>query len=70
MATAAGGSATGAEVFRGVGVALVTIFDEGGDIDPAATGKLARDLVERGMRAVVVAGTTGEAATLSGPERA
>lgn len=70
MATAAGGPATGAEVFRGVGVALVTIFDEGGDIDPAATGKLARDLVERGMRAVVVAGTTGEAATLSGPERA
>lgn len=70
MDAAAGGSAGWAEVFRGVGVALVTIFDEGGDIDPASTGKLARDLVERGMRAVVVAGTTGEAATLSGPERA
>ncbi len=62
------GSATG--LFRGPGVALVTIFGQDGEIDPAATGKLAADLVTRGMRGVVVAGTTGEAATLNERERA
>src|SRR6266516_2475814 len=30
-----------AEVFHGVGVALVTIFGDDGEIDPGATGKLA-----------------------------
>ena len=57
------------EVFRGVGVALVTIFGDDGEIDPGATGKLAGDLVARGMQAVLVCGSTGEAATLTGPER-
>jgi dihydrodipicolinate synthase/N-acetylneuraminate lyase len=58
-----------AELFRGVGVALVTMFSEDGAIDPAATGDLARDLAERGMRAMLVAGTTGEAGTLADGER-
>jgi dihydrodipicolinate synthase/N-acetylneuraminate lyase len=57
------------EVFRGAGVALVTIFGDDGEIDPGATSKLACDLVARGMRAVLVAGTTGEAATLTDRER-
>ncbi|HEY1343568.1 MAG TPA: dihydrodipicolinate synthase family protein, partial [Streptosporangiaceae bacterium] len=57
------------EVFRGAGVALVTIFGDDGEIDPGATGKLAGDLVARGMQAVLVCGSTGEAATLTGPER-
>jgi 4-hydroxy-tetrahydrodipicolinate synthase len=57
------------EVFRGVGVALVTIFGDDGEIDPGATGKLAGDLVARGMQAVLVCGSTGEAATLTWPER-
>src|SRR5215469_13237348 len=57
------------ELFRGVGVALLTMFGDDGAIDPGATGKLAAGLVERGMRAVLVAGTTGEAATLDGAER-
>jgi dihydrodipicolinate synthase/N-acetylneuraminate lyase len=57
------------EVFRGVGVALVTIFGDDGEVDPGATGKLAGDLVARGMRAVLACGSTGEAATLTGPER-
>src|SRR5215470_8416041 len=57
------------ELFRGVGVALLTMFGDDGAIDPGATGKLAASLVERGMRAVLVAGTTGEAATLDGAER-
>src|SRR5215468_12306030 len=47
------------ELFRGTGVALVTLFHDDGAIDPGATGKFARELVERGMRAVLVAGTTG-----------
>ena len=58
-----------ADLFRGVGVALVTLFHDDGAIDPGATGELARDLAERGMRAVLVAGTTGEAATLTDAER-
>ena len=57
------------ELFRGTGVALVTLFHEDGAIDPGATGEFARELVERGMRAVLVAGTTGEAATLTNAER-
>src|SRR2546429_5142061 len=47
----AGGATT--EPFRGVGVALVTIFGDDGEVDPGATGKLAGDLVTRGMRAAV-----------------
>jgi dihydrodipicolinate synthase/N-acetylneuraminate lyase len=57
------------ELFRGVGVALLTMFGDDGAINPGATGELAAGLVERGVRAVLVAGTTGEAATLTGAER-
>ena len=57
------------EVFRGAGVALVTLFDDRGEIDPGATAKFACDLVARGIQAVLVAGTTGEAATLTAGER-
>lgn len=57
------------QVFRGVGVALVTIFTDDGVIDPGATSKLAADLVARGMQAVLVAGSTGEAPTLEAAER-
>jgi 4-hydroxy-tetrahydrodipicolinate synthase len=57
-------------VFEGVGVALVTIFDDRGDLDAGATAELARQLVSLGVRAVVVAGTTGEAAALDPDERA
>jgi 4-hydroxy-tetrahydrodipicolinate synthase len=57
------------ELFRGAGVALLTLFHNDGSIDPGASGELARELVERGMRAVLVAGTTGEAATLTNAER-
>lgn len=57
-------------VFTGVGVALVTLFDDDGEIDVAATATHADRLVDLGVRAVVVAGTTGEAATLGIDERA
>ena len=56
-------------LFRGVGVALVTLFDAGGEVDPVSTGKLAAALAGRGMAAVLVNGTTGEAGTLTGAER-
>src|SRR5215469_4073829 len=53
----------------GVGVALVTMFDEHGEVDPGATGALAADLTARGIRLVLACGTTGEAATLTDKER-
>ena len=56
-------------VFHGVGVPLVTLFDEGGELLAKATADHAARLVELGVRAVVVAGSTGEAATLSADER-
>ena len=55
--------------FRGVAVALVTLFDQNGDLDAPATAALAVELVELGVQAVVVAGSTGEAAALSPEER-
>ena len=58
------------EIFTGVGVALVTLLDADGRVDAAATAALAADLTDRGMRGVLVCGTTGEAATLTDGERA
>jgi len=57
-------------VFEGVGVALITLFDESGSLDAAGTADHAARLVELGVKAVVVAGSTGEAAALSLQERA
>jgi 4-hydroxy-tetrahydrodipicolinate synthase len=59
----------GTRPFSGVGVALVTIFDADGGVDEVATARHAEDLVRRGMRAVLVNGSTGEAGTLSDAER-
>lgn len=59
-----------AELFTGVGVALVTVFDADDEVDVGATAALAVRLVDAGVRAVVVAGTTGEAVTLDERERA
>ena len=59
-----------APLFTGVAVALVTLFDEDGGLDAKATAEHAATLVELGMRAVVVAGSTGEAAALEPEERA
>jgi 4-hydroxy-tetrahydrodipicolinate synthase len=56
-------------VFEGVGVALVTLFAEDGSLDAAATADLAATLVDLGVRAVIVAGSTGEAAALDRDER-
>ncbi len=56
-------------LFSGVGVALVTLFGPDGSVDLAATAAHADRLVGRGVQAVVVAGSTGEASTLTGAER-
>jgi 4-hydroxy-tetrahydrodipicolinate synthase len=56
-------------IFRGVGVALVTIFDDDRAVDLGATADHARRLVAAGVSAVVVAGSTGEAETLDDDER-
>jgi 4-hydroxy-tetrahydrodipicolinate synthase len=56
-------------VFAGVGVALVTLFDDDGRLDSPATAAHAARLVEAGVAAVVIAGTTGEAAALDPEER-
>ncbi len=58
------------DLFAGVGVALITLFDDSGALDAAATAALAEDLVGQGMRGVLVCGTTGEAGKLSDAERA
>ncbi|WP_158550851.1 dihydrodipicolinate synthase family protein [Geodermatophilus sp. TF02-6] len=59
-----------AALFTGVGVALVTLFRDDGALDAPATADLAARLVDLGVRAVLVAGTTGEAASLTPEERA
>jgi 4-hydroxy-tetrahydrodipicolinate synthase len=56
-------------IYEGVGVALVTFFDDEGEIDAPATADHAARLVDDGVRAVLVAGTTGEAAALDPDER-
>jgi 4-hydroxy-tetrahydrodipicolinate synthase len=56
-------------LFSGVAVALVTLFGADGGIDAGSTGKLAASLAGRGVAAVLVNGTTGEAGTLTGEER-
>jgi 4-hydroxy-tetrahydrodipicolinate synthase len=56
-------------LFTGVGVALATLFSADGDLQAPATADLAAQLVDLGVRALLVNGTTGEAATLTPEER-
>jgi 4-hydroxy-tetrahydrodipicolinate synthase len=55
-------------MIRGVLTAMATPFDEAGGVDEAAARRLAAHLVEHGSHGVVVAGSTGEAATLDDAE--
>lgn len=57
------------DVFTGVGVALVTLFDADGEVDYRATADHAARLVELGVRAVIVCGTTAEVDALTDDER-
>lgn len=55
--------------FGAVITAMVTPFGADGSLDTEAAGSLARWLVDHGSDALVVAGTTGESAVLTDPER-
>jgi 4-hydroxy-tetrahydrodipicolinate synthase len=52
----------------GVITAMATPFEEGGAVDEAAARRLAAHLVEHGSHGLVVAGSSGEAATLDDEE--
>src|SRR2546423_15698105 len=57
-------------LWRGVAVALVTLFEpDGVRVDAAATAAHAARLVDLGVRGVLVAGSTGEADALTDDER-
>ena len=49
--------------------AMVTPFDEGGGVNEGAARHLMRHLVDHGSDGVVIAGTTGESATLDDEEK-
>jgi 4-hydroxy-tetrahydrodipicolinate synthase len=53
----------------GVFTAMVTPFDESGEVDVPGCRNLARYLVEHGSDGLVLAGTTGESPTLSDAEK-
>ncbi len=55
--------------FGAVLTAMITPFDDDGAVDLAMAQQVARHLVEEGNNGLVVAGTTGEAATLTDDER-
>lgn len=57
------------EKFRGLGVAMVTPFNQDKEIDYDATEKLIEHLVTGGVDFLVVMGTTGESATLTDKEK-
>lgn len=55
-------------LFRGAATALITPFCDG-RIDFDALGKLIDRQIDGGINAIVIAGTTGECATLTDPEK-
>jgi 4-hydroxy-tetrahydrodipicolinate synthase len=59
----------GSPPFAGVGVALITLFTDDGQVDFDGTAAHAARLAAAGLQAVVVAGTTGEADALDDAER-
>ena len=59
----------GADIFGSVCVAMVTPFDSDGEVDLRAGRDLAAHLVENGIDALVLAGTTGESPTTTDEEK-
>jgi 4-hydroxy-tetrahydrodipicolinate synthase len=53
---------------RGVITAMVTPFDEGGNVDEQAGRRLATYLLEHGSSGLVISGTTGEVPTITDSE--
>jgi 4-hydroxy-tetrahydrodipicolinate synthase len=56
-------------IFYGTGVAMITPFQEDGQVDYESLGKLIDYLIDGGVEYLVSLGTTGESATLSSDER-
>ncbi len=56
-------------IFEGCGVAIVTPFLNDGTVDYERFGELINWQIEEGVDAIVVAGTTGEASTLTDEEQ-
>jgi dihydrodipicolinate synthase/N-acetylneuraminate lyase len=56
-------------LWTGTAVALATLFDDAGGLAADATAEHAARLVDAGVRAILVSGSTGEAAALSDDER-
>ena len=52
-------------MFKGVGVALVTPFQSNGQVDFTALQRLVEHQINNGTDYLVIQGTTGESATLS-----
>ena len=73
MGRSAGGASGGLSilprVFGAILTAMVTPFDPDLRVDEAATVALANHLVQHGSDGLVMAGTTGEASTLTDDEK-
>lgn len=57
------------DILKGLGVALVTPFDERGDVDFEALGRIVENVIEGGVDFLVTLGTTAETPTLNVDER-
>lgn len=57
------------EKFKGVGVAMITPFNEDGSIDFTSLGKMIDYVIDGGVDYIVALGTTAETPTLYIPER-
>lgn len=57
------------ETLRGTGVAVITPFTLGNEVDFSALGKVLDHIINKGVNYVVTLGTTGEAPVLSAEEK-
>lgn len=62
-------SKNGVDMFGTVGVAMITPFTEGDELDTAKAAELAAHLVERGVDSLILSGTTGESPTTTAEEK-
>ena len=56
-------------IFKGIGTAIATPFDEFNNINYEEFKKLLEFQIENGVKAIIVCGTTGEASTMSKEEK-
>ena len=55
-------------IFKGAGVAIITPFNEDGSVNYDKFGEFIEEQIEGSIDAIIVCGTTGEAATLTEEE--